>query len=230
MKKLFATLALLLILAANAFAPATKSVTTMDDWAQVAAGGIREGTENDVSAAYSAFLTIWCCLDSTTAHEGTEMIVQVSSATSGDNAWCNLARFVGPSGTANSLSLAGAEAASSTLLEATNPAASNFNHNGKFLFLKDNSAIANSEVVYQTAYTDNGTDDITIMDGLTEAKDGSDVLYTVDGTIASAVLCVVVEIPMSTYRVRVVYNNNYDDDGTASTVCTKCIITKTTGL
>jgi hypothetical protein len=55
-------------------------------------------------------------------------------------------------------------------------------------------------------------------------------LFTVDGTVESAVTCEVVEIPASAYRVRVIYNNNFDDDGTASSVCTKAIITEVTGL
>lgn len=207
----------------------TKSVAAVDEWAEVAQAGLREGATTDVSGCYAAILHIFCCLSSTTAHTGTEIIVQISSNTSGDEDWTDLVRFIGPTGTASKADFGGDEAAAQTELSITNPATANLDHDKKLIFIEHTGTVANCEVAYQVSNTGDAGDTITIQDGLTNAQTAADSdVYTVDGDTASAVGVYVVELPMAANRVRVLYNNNYDADG--STVHTNCRISKVTAI
>ncbi len=59
----------------------TKTTAGLDAWASVAQAGFREGANTDVSDSYESTLHIDCALGSTTAHNGTEIIVQVGTDT-----------------------------------------------------------------------------------------------------------------------------------------------------
>lgn len=128
-----------------------KSVAEVDAFQEIAQNTILEGATVDVSGLYDVTLYIDCALSSTTAHTGTEIIVQVSSATSGDNMWENLTSFTGVTGTAIKIDLGGDENAGQTVLTVTNPVTSNLDILGKIVFLENTATAANSELVYQTA-------------------------------------------------------------------------------
>ena len=75
----------------------------------------------------------------------------------------------------------------------------------------------------------NAGDTITIQDGLTYAQAlTTSVVYDIDNVIAEAIGQYQVAIPPSADRVRIIYNNNHDIDG--SSVFTRSRITKVTGV
>lgn len=129
----------------------TKAVDAVDAFQEIAQNTILEGATVDVSGMYDVALYIDCALSSTTAHTGTEILVQTSSNTTGDNMWENLISFVGPIGTAIKVDLGGDEAAGQTVLTVTNPVTSNLDLLGKFLFLENTATPANSEIVYEVS-------------------------------------------------------------------------------
>jgi len=213
----------------------TKTETTQAlEWVELAAAegatGIKETGAIDVSGAYSATLHIDCCLSSTTAHEGTEIIVQIASEASADDAWTTLKKFLSTAGTAGKADFSDTEAADQTILSTLNPDANNLNHNGKFIFLEDTGTVANCEIAYQIADSGDAGDTITVLDGITHAKDADDDIYTIDGSHASAVDTWPIKIPSSASQARVIFNNWYDDDGTASTVHVRVRVTIMTEL
>ena len=118
------------------------------EWTDVAQAGVVETGTIDLSADFDSTLHIDCCLSSTTAHTGTEIIVQIASEAAVNDAWTTLVSFIGPTGTAISAVLPSNEAAAQTIISITNPVTNNFDNDGKFKFMK-NGTIANSEIVYQ---------------------------------------------------------------------------------
>lgn len=206
----------------------TKSVAAVDEWAEVAQNGVREGATVDVSGCYAAELMIACALSSTTAQaNGAEVRVQLSGNTSGDEDWFDYMFFVGPTGTAISVALAGTEAAGQTVLSVTNPVTNNLDNEGKWLFI-ENTTVANSELVFVISNSGDAGDTITIADGLTNEQTTSSNIFDIDSATAEAVRTWVVPLPAGANRVRVVYNNTRDAAG--STVHTYCRITKVTAL
>lgn len=226
---------ILIIMPHTVFAALTKTETTQSlEWVELAAAedatGIKETGSIDVSGAYSATLHIDCCLSSTTAHEGTEIIVQIASEAGVDDAWTTLTKFLGPAGTATKSDFANQEAAAQTVLGVTNPDTGNLNHNGKLIFLEDTATVAQCEIAYQIADSGDAGDTITVLDGITHQKETTSDVYTVDGSHASAVGTYAVVLPASASQARVIFNNWWDDDGTASTVHVRVRVTMTTGL
>jgi len=117
------------------------------EWTVIAAQGVLETGAIDVSDAYEATLHIDCAITSTTAHTGTEIIVQVRSEAALDE-WSSLPSFVGPTGTAVKSDFGAEEAAGQTELSVTNPATGHLNHVGKFIFLQDTATVAQCEIAY----------------------------------------------------------------------------------
>lgn len=118
------------------------------EWTDVAQAGVVETGSIDVSGSWDTTIHIDCCLSNTTAHTGTEIIVQIASEAAVDDAWTTIASFLGPIGTAISAVLPANEAAEQTEISLTAPVANNFDNDGKFKFMK-NDTIADSEIVYQ---------------------------------------------------------------------------------
>lgn len=206
----------------------TKAVASVDAWAEVAQNAVREGAIADLTATFDAVLLIDCALSSTTAHTGTEILVQVSSNTTGDADWHVLARLMGPVGTAVKADFAGTEAAGQTVLSVTNPATANVDNNGKLKFVEHTATPANSEIVFQTANSGDDGDTITVLDGLTNEQTADSDLFDIDSATASAVGSYMIPIPFGIPRARVIYNNMYDPDG--STVHTRCRLAKVTAI
>lgn len=103
----------------------------------------------DLSTAYEATLHIDCAITSTTAHAGTEIIVQIRSEDATPDEWTTLTSFVGPTGTAFKTDVLSTAAAGQKVIAVANPTAGNLNHIGKWIFL-ENAIIANCEMCYQT--------------------------------------------------------------------------------
>ena len=211
----------------------TKVGSVIDAWAEIAAQGIREGGEADVSGSYDAALLITAALSSTTAHLGTEIIVQVSEETNAgadeEAFFTTIARFIGPVGTAFTRPLLADEAADQTVLSTDAPVTNNLDHPGKFLFIEDTADVTKSEVLYQIAVSADADDTITIAHGLAYAHVvATSALWDIDSATAEAVAQWMVQLPASATRARVIYNNNYDSG--AATVHTRCRLMNTTGL
>ncbi len=196
----------------------TKSVAAVDEWAEVAQNAVREGAINDVSDMYSAMVHIDVALSSVTAHTGTKIIVQVSSAESGDEDWTTLTDFIGPDGTANSENPSGSEAIGQTVIEVASTTGFEADET-RWIFIEDVGTVANSEMLLLVSHVSNTS--ITVLDGLTVAKDSSDVIFNIAENY-------VIEIPMSANRVRVIIDNTFDSNG--ATVHTKTRISKVTAI
>lgn len=121
------------------------------EWTDIAQGGVVETGSIDVSSDFESTLHIDCCLSSITAHTGTEIIVQIASEASVDDAWTTLVSFIGPIGTAIDGVVHTESASGQKVISITNPVAEGFDWDGKFSFMK-NTAIATSEIIYQTEH------------------------------------------------------------------------------
>lgn len=195
----------------------TKAVAAVDACQEIAQNTVLEGAIVDVSACYSAALHIDFALSNATAHTGTRIKVQVSSATSGDEDWQDLYDFISITGTTD------LEAITNNPLSAggtsiTVASTTGYTVNGSWRFLED-ATFANSEWVFQTAYVTNTS--ITILDGVTREHANTAVLNSIADRY-------VVSLPDWANRVRIVYDNTYDSDG--ATVAVRARISKLTGV
>jgi hypothetical protein len=121
----------------------------IDPDSATASDRMKETGAIDVSDAYEAALHIDVAIGEAEATTGLEVIVQVRGEAALDE-WTTLTRFIGPTGTPTSTALAGTEAAGQTTLSVTNPTAANFNHVGKFIFIKNTTA-ASCEIAWLMA-------------------------------------------------------------------------------
>ena len=217
MKKLFLILSLF-ISATGLFAQPTKSVLAVDEWANIAQNAVREGATTDVSGAYDVVLHIDVALTTGgTAHTGTKIEVQISSETSGDEGWSTLTSFISITGTPNSEAVTGTEAIGSTVIECASTVGLYDDDETRFIFFL-NGTVANSELGYLVSHVTNTS--VTVQDGITNAQTSS--------TMYDIARRYVVNIPFSSNRVRIMYDNTFDSDG--STVHTLCRLSRVTGI
>jgi hypothetical protein len=193
-----------------------KAVEQATDWTAVAQNTVVKSAEINCATHEISHLAIQAFLDTTTAHTGTEFIVETSSNTSGNEDWCEYTRFVGLIGTAvkqditnNPLSAAG----TSVTIGAT----ANFTV-GLLVALED-ATLVNSELCRITAVAANTS--VTLLDGVTNEHANTTDLYNLAMTN-------IVMIAPSVNRVRVVVNNGADPDG--STLNYKLRCSKVTSL
>lgn len=218
MKRLFAlSLLLFLLITSTSQAVLTKAVEAVDEWASIAQNAVREGATTDVSGNYRSVLHIDIALSSATAHTGTKVEIQVSSNTTGDEDWTTLTSRTAVVGTANPEAFGGAEAAGQTMLTVASTTGYVADET-RWIFMKDDT-VANSEMGLLVSAVTNTS--VTVQDGTTNAHDASDTIYNVAQNF-------VITIPIEYNRVRVIYDNTFDSDG--STVHTKTRISKVTGL
>lgn len=208
MKRLLCLLLLVLVVSVPAYGAKSTGQAAVDEWAAVAQNTVREGATTSISAYYACSLHIDMAVTSTTVHTGTRIIVQVSSNTSGDEDWVDYYDFVGPTtggeGAANPEALAGAEAAGQTVLGVVSTTGRYDNDDGVFwIFLLDDT-VADSEMCLLVSHVVNTS--VTVQDGLTNAHDASDILYDLAKNY-------IISIPPEFNRVRVIYDNTYDSDG-----------------
>jgi len=120
-------------------------------WTSIALNAVvTETTEWDLTNVYEPMLHIDVAIAGTTAHLGTEIIVEVRKEVTVDewSVWQRLS--VLSSKTAFSTDVASTAAAAQKVIAVTNPTAGNLNHINKRLFIEDATA-ANCEIVWQTA-------------------------------------------------------------------------------
>jgi len=119
-------------------------------WQEIAQNAVLESGTIDVSASQSSTLHIFIALSSTTAHTGTEIIVQYGSEAGVEGSWSDGPRWIGPIGTAISTAFAATEPAGETVLAITDPVTNNQDNDGKYKFI-ENTVAADSEIVYQVS-------------------------------------------------------------------------------
>lgn len=121
------------------------------DWTSIALAAVAtKSSEADLSTVRSGMLHLFCAIVGTTAHLGTEFLVQVRNEATVDD-WTKLFSFIMcASKTAFATDILSTAAAGQKVIPINNPTAGNLNHINKTLFILD-ATIANCEVVYQTA-------------------------------------------------------------------------------
>lgn len=196
----------------------TKASEAIDAWEEIAQDNIREGAAADLDPNFEHILHIDHALTSETAHDGTEIIVQISSSDADDEFWSRLTSFVAGTGTAAS-EVTDDNPLAATATTITISSTTGFEVEGKDLFLEDVDDIVNSEMVYQIEFT--SSTDITIIDGVKRSHALNSILNNIAETF-------VVQIPFGARRARVLYNNSFDSGG--STVATRARLTKVTSI
>jgi len=205
----------------------TITSSVIDDWAAVAEGATDQSTAIVLSSNYATAVHIQAFLDlDAAAHEGTEFIIQVSGYASGNEDWSDLTSFAALVGTPNIQTLNGDHAGSdSTILLADtggNYELADIRGDTQWLAIEDSASAAANELVRRTGFTADTS--ITILDATTNAHLSASNMYDV-------AMSRTINIPFgSGARARVICNNGYDSDGTASTLNWKVGKTVTTAL
>ncbi len=225
----------IILMPVNQVKAITKTETSQPmEWTKItntadSAGIVSTGSFNVANALENVVHIDWC-LAQATAHEGTEIIVQIASEAGVNDAWTTLVSVVTQSGTPTKADFKNNEAADQTVLGVTDPVANNIDHNGKFIFLEDTSVPANCEIAYQISNTNDVGDTITVLDGITFGKDTDDDVWSIDGPHTSIVDTYAISIPASASQARVIFNNFWDDDGTGADGYGRVRVTKLTAL
>lgn len=177
-----------------------KSTNNIQDWTAVAQNTIVKSAEYDLTNIRSAILNIQAALDTTTAHTGTQFLVQTSGSMSGDADWHTITDFVALIGTAATDAIEDAPlAAGSTDIKLTGHALTVL---GKLLFIKDTTLI-NSEIVMESEQT---TNEVVILDSTENAHIATTPIWNV-------AMEQIINIPFAANRCRVVVKNTYDVNG-----------------
>lgn len=201
----------------------TMAGSAVDAWAEVAQNAVREGAVATLSDSYNSVLHIDVALSSTTAHTGTRVLVQVSSAAADDEFWTTIHDFITLVGTGvteaitnNPLAAAGTQISVASLTGFTVATG------GTLLAFLEDATPANSELVQIISTSVEAGDDlINLLDGVKREHANTAVLWSPAAAYA-------IELPMGTLRARVIYDNLYDADG--SSVFTRARVTEVTAV
>lgn len=182
----------------------TTTINVVDAWQAVTAGTLTDGAYEDVSGAYEAILYIECALIEAVAHDGVEMIVEVSYA---DDEWVQLRKLKGTAETPGTTTVndAGVNAGDTTIT-LTDATTADFDVIGRKWFIKDGT-IGNSEAVRTKSVSGNT---VTLcQDLIRNHADSLNVYDRVDEWV--------VEIPFAASAVRTLCNNVDSDCDVAFT-------------
>ena len=192
----------------------TKSVVTIQDWEDVAMGQVSESIIYDNSANYDCVLSIQAFLNSTTAHIGSEFIIQTSAFTSGNTSWEDCARYLNLVSTAPlAITITNSPAAAGTTVFTSGTVASGWevaDLESRWVAIQgadynlNPSLPEDSELMLQTGYKLNTN--ITVKDGCKNA-------HSVRSKIYSVASSKIFSLPRLASRIRVIVNNNYDSNG-----------------
>lgn len=200
----------------------TITSSVIDDWSAVAEGATDESTVIDLSGNYATAVHIQAFTDMNDAHEGTEFIIQVSGKSSGDEDWSDFFVIIALDGDGDAEPIDDNPLSGSTTITVSNTGGGyETAPMGKWIAIEDGTLV-NSELVWLTAFT---TDtDLTILENTTNSHAVSTLLW--DVAISRTYY-----IPFGIgVRARVICNNGYDIDGTASSLNWKVGKTVTTAL
>lgn len=120
------------------------------EWTSIALGAYAESAEIVLTSARAATVHVDIAIVGTTAHLGTEILVQIRKEATVDE-WTEWARLVSCAGlTAFKTDVASTAAAGQKVIAIANPTAGNLNKVCKNIFILD-ATIANCEIAWQTA-------------------------------------------------------------------------------
>ena len=216
MKNLRTKLLLALILCVPCYGQTRPQVKVLDDWALIAQNAVREGATHEISNWQSTTVHISCAIGSLTPHTGTKIIVQISPVDSGDEAWLNHLEFLGPVGTATTAVMTVVpNTASKTILAHYASTAGLFDDDGvRTIFLLGSPTVANSELCTLVSHVSGAASSVTVIDALANTPGASSTWYDIAETY-------IIEIPEHNNRLRIIYDNTYDSNGSSAyTYCT----------
>lgn len=200
----------------------TKAVSSVVDWTAVAQNAVAKSSVVDFSTSYGGLLHIQAFLNTETQHTGTEFIVQGSSATSGDEDWYDIVRFVDLLGTAVEEPIDDdpwAVADLTTLISLTAGYTSGLADGPLQWIGIESGTLVNSELMLMTAGVTNTS--ITVLDDKTNA-------HAVSEELSSIAMSRAIPIAIEHYRVRLIVNNTYDING--STLNYRLRVIKLSGM
>ena len=194
----------------------TAAGTQVTDWTAVAQNTVVHSDETDLSDDIEALLILQAFLDTTTAHTGTKIIVEVSHLTSGDEDWAELTERVILIGTAaTDLIENNPLAATSTAIALTGHALTVL---GKIMAIEDGTLV-NSEIVREKSQTAN---EVVILDATTNAHAQNTAIFNV------AISDTIAHLSAAVRRVRIIVDNSYDADG--STLNYRLLLSRATDI
>jgi hypothetical protein len=208
MKKLLLALAFLLCVS-SAQAAIVKTVTTVDNWTQIATNTTATGAVANVSQNYQTIVTVDAALITTTATtNGCNIVVLGSNSITDDNNWYPIANFNVLAGITAVKQLSNlSENAGNTTFVMSNT--TGIKTKGMLFYIND-STLANSEIRYLKEQVENAS--ITV-DALTYTHANATEIWCANSTASQ-----IIAVPDSTYRVKVFYNNAADTAGSAIVV------------
>lgn len=194
-------------------AKATPAITSsvITDWTAVAEDATGESAVIDISVNYMTAIHIQAFTDMNDAHEGTEFIIQVSGMSSGDEDWSDFTKFIALVGDGDSEPIDDDPlgTATNTITVSDTGGLYETEPMGKWIAIEDGTLV-NSELVWLTDFTSDTN--LTIQDHTTNEHAVSTLLW--DIAMSRTII-----IPFGVgYRARVICNNGYDGDGTASSL------------
>ena len=193
----------------------------LDAWEQIAQNDVREGAAVDLSGSFASALHIDVALGNTTAHTGTRILVQASSAAADDEFWTTIHDFIVLVGTANTeVVLNNPLAAAASAIEVAELTGFTVATGGTLLaFLLDNT-VANSELVrIVSTSVEAGNDLINLLDPVKREH------AVTTSVLSNKAATYQVDLPMGALRARVIYDNLYDADGATMYSRTRVITT-----
>ena len=194
----------------------TKTTSSITDWTAVAQSAIGESATIDISPAYESTVHIQAFLDTTTAHTGTEFMLQTSANTTGDEDWSDYCRFVELiHATPLTVTITNNPAAAGATVLTSGTVAAGWavaDLPTRWIGIKD-STIANSELGLQVGYSNNTS--VTIQDGTTNEHAQNTTVHLVAFTKP-------ITVPIGFQRIRLVINNNYDNNGSTLNYKVRC--------
>lgn len=195
----------------QSLAALTITSASVTDWTAVAEAATGESGVVTLSTSYATTIHIQAFLDAVDQHEGTEFVIQVSSNTAGDEDWHDYLRFVGLVGTANTEAITDnpLAATSTTITVADTGGGYETEPMGKWIAIEDGT-LADSELIWLTGFTADTS--ITCQDGTTNAHVQTTAMFDI-------ALSRSFTLPIGAgSRARVLVNNGYDIDATASSL------------
>ena len=191
----------------------SKSSQELDAWAEVAEDDMRTGTPQSIATAAAATVTVSWSNSHEDAGEGFYIYIQVSASTSGDLDWTTLpgGKVLAGVGDADLETITNNPAAVDTTVF-TVASTAGFEGDGiQYIFIEDVADVTKSEIMMLKDHSADTS--VTVVDGSTYEHANSAVLSNLAGKQ-------IFSIPVTYRRVRVLYDNTVDADGTAPTIHT----------
>jgi hypothetical protein len=209
----------------GANAALTKSGAEVDAWAAVLEDAIRIGATTDISDCYSAVLYIDVALTAVDLHEGTQLIVQTSGATAGTENWVDFTKLLcladRSATAADGEATVGIITDANTVIDVADTDAGKWETEGTRWFFVLDGTVANSEMLQIQAYTNDAS--FNLVDNPVRTHASGVVLWDTAEKYQ-------ITLPIGAQRVRVIYDNTWDGDGTGAQMHCRSYITQVTGL